>query len=369
MNDCLIPLRDLVMDAAAINRSLDALRDLASRPTLLYGAGIYAEEVTDFLASLDIVPVGAIVDPKYVRPGLHSFESARQRFGDHNCVIAHIRSFARSWMDATKGLSGRTDRLIPLDCRFWRTHASHSLPASCDDLDWLYAQLADDRSRQTLLAWVDTKRTYRVGQLPARKSVPQYFPDDLPAFLPQADDVVIDAGAYVGDTLSTMVSLLHGRLIRKYVAFEPDARNVTRIEELAHQREWGFVEVVRSGVWRSSGACSFDAKGDSRSAVSDAGCDTITVEAIDNLCLAPTLIKMDIEGAELPALEGATTTIRQYAPRLAIAVYHSLDDLLRVPRLLRGIHADYELHLRAHSDYSEELVLYARRPDTGTFTP
>jgi len=33
-------------------------------------------------------------------------------------------------------------------------------------------------------------------------------------------------------------------------------------------------------------------------------------------------IKMDIEGAELPALRGSVRTIREHQPDLAIAVYH-----------------------------------------------
>lgn len=359
------PFRDAVADAATVNRSLDGLRGLAARPTLLYGAGAYADEVADFLATLDVEPVGSIVDPQYVRPGLYSFESARREFGDHNCVIAHVRSFAESWKSAERGLSGRTDGLVPLDCRFWRTHASHASPAALDGLDWLYSQLTDDRSRQTLVAWVDTKRTYRVGRLPALRSRPQYFPFDLPDFAPRADDVVVDAGAYTGDTLSEMLSLLPDQRVARYVAFEPDSRNAARIRELASQRDWGFVDVVERGAWRTSGELRFDAKGDSRSSVSDAGLQTIAVDTIDARELAPTFIKMDIEGAEIAALEGAAETIRRHAPRLAIAVYHSLDDLLRVPKLLKELRSDYQLDLRAHSDYSEELVLYARRRDTG----
>jgi FkbM family methyltransferase len=359
------PFRDAVADAATVNRSIDGLRGLAARPTLLYGAGAYADEVADFLATLDVAPVGSIVDPQYVRPGLYSFESARREFGDYNCVIAHVRSFEESWKSAAVGLSGRTDGLVPLDCRFWRTHASHAAP---EGLDWLYNQLTDDRSRQTLVAWVDTKRTFRVGRLPVLRSRPQYFPLDLPGFAPRADDVVVDAGAYTGDTLAEMLSLLPDQRVERYVAFEPDSRNAARIRDLAAERGWGFVDVVERGAWRTSGELRFDAKGDSRSLVSDAGLQTIAVDTIDSRQLAPTFIKMDIEGAEVPALEGASETIRRHAPRLAVAVYHSLDDLLRVPRLLRELRPDYQIDLRAHSDYSEELVLYARLPETGRGT-
>ena len=51
MVSTLSPFRDAVADAATVNRSLDGLRGLAARPTLLYGAGAYADEVADFLAT------------------------------------------------------------------------------------------------------------------------------------------------------------------------------------------------------------------------------------------------------------------------------------------------------------------------------
>jgi hypothetical protein len=46
-------------------------------------------------------------------------------------------------------------------------------------------------------------------------------------------------------------------------------------------------------------------------------------------------IKMNIEGAEIDALKGATRTIRRWRPKLAISAYHRPSDLWRIPRLVR----------------------------------
>jgi FkbM family methyltransferase len=70
-------------------------------------------------------------------------------------------------------------------------------------------------------------------------------------------------------------------------------------------------------------------------------------------------IKMDIEGAERAALNGAMATIRKYKPKLAISIYHSLDDLTYIPRLIKSIEPGYRLFLDHHTIHEEETVLYA----------
>lgn len=70
-------------------------------------------------------------------------------------------------------------------------------------------------------------------------------------------------------------------------------------------------------------------------------------------------IKMDIEGAEVAALEGARATLRQFKPRLAISVYHRPHDLFEIPRLIQQIEGSYRFYLDHYTIHQEETVLYA----------
>lgn len=72
-----------------------------------------------------------------------------------------------------------------------------------------------------------------------------------------------------------------------------------------------------------------------------------------------TLLKMDIEGAELSALKGATQIIKIRQPDLAICVYHKLKDFWEIPLYIKSICPEYKIYLRHHSQTQIETVCYA----------
>lgn len=71
-------------------------------------------------------------------------------------------------------------------------------------------------------------------------------------------------------------------------------------------------------------------------------------------------IKMDIEGAEVPALKGAKKVIKEFKPKLAISVYHKWDDLLVIPQLIADIRDDYSFYLDCSTGFGGEIILYCR---------
>jgi FkbM family methyltransferase len=81
-------------------------------------------------------------------------------------------------------------------------------------------------------------------------------------------------------------------------------------------------------------------------------------------------IKMDIEGCELAALKGAQQTIRRYHPKLAICLYHKVDDFTTIPQYLKDAFPFYSFYLGHYSIHAEETVLYAidhnRQSNVGT---
>ena len=70
-------------------------------------------------------------------------------------------------------------------------------------------------------------------------------------------------------------------------------------------------------------------------------------------------IKMDIEGAEPYALEGAIETLKKFKPKLAIAIYHSINDFVNIPNWILDLNLGYQLFLDHFTIHAEETVCFA----------
>jgi len=71
------------------------------------------------------------------------------------------------------------------------------------------------------------------------------------------------------------------------------------------------------------------------------------------------LIKLDIEGAELEALKGSESVLRNFKPKLAITIYHKFEDFWTIPQFLDGLNLGYRFYIRHFTIHSEETVLFA----------
>ncbi|MBS5803571.1 MAG: FkbM family methyltransferase [Acinetobacter sp.] len=89
----------------------------------------------------------------------------------------------------------------------------------------------------------------------------------------------------------------------------------------------------------------------------------INATTMDKFCcnnnIMPDFIKMDIEGAEMPALEGGMKTIQECRPQLAISIYHSNEDFINIPLYLNKNLKNYHFKLGHYSPWRSETVLYA----------
>jgi len=169
-------------------------------------------------------------------------------------------------------------------------------------------------------------------------------------------EVIVDCGAYTGDTAKKFQAASPGCLI---IGLEPDDQNYKLLSNLSSDR----VITYKCGAWSQDTALSFadDGGGKETGTISEAGDIKVEVKALDHLpeCQNATYIKMDIEGAELEALKGAKNIIKNNKPKLAICIYHNPQDLIEIPLYIKNLKSDYRLYVHHHAWSSSETVLYA----------
>ncbi|MDR2728092.1 MAG: FkbM family methyltransferase [Chitinispirillales bacterium] len=220
--------------------------------------------------------------------------------------------------------------------------------------------LADEKSKKTYTGMVNFRKTGLKKDFPfSAYEKRAYFIDEVTL---DKDEVFIDCGAFTGDTVGQFLKLC--KHYKRIVAFEPDSDCFSALTK----KHGGNpkITLINGGVYDSDSEISFDqlGGGDSRITSEKSGSESlrIKVKAIDNLNLEKvTFIKMDVEGAEMPALKGAAKTILADKPKLAICIYHSNEDMVRIAEYINSLVPQYKLYVRQHFLFpsAAETVLYA----------
>lgn len=155
--------------------------------------------------------------------------------------------------------------------------------------------------------------------------------------LVQPGMVVLDVGANIGE-ISLVCAKRVGRA-GSVISFEPMEEIADALQQNIDRNRLEQVTVVRAGLSDKAAtgvpiyaSCGQGARGDEHSGLGslygvskDAPAQFIEVTTLDAyLAQSPVakvdLIKVDIEGAELPFLRGAEQTLRRYRPRLIVEV-------------------------------------------------
>lgn len=170
-------------------------------------------------------------------------------------------------------------------------------------------------------------------------------------------EVFIDCGAFTGDTIEKFIQIKQDKF-HSIVAFELDQDNYEQLQSFISSKMSSVKNKIISynfGVWSRSETIRYGRGGEhdpseGYSVFKKENTTEGKVVKIDDIieCQKATFIKMDIEGAELPALYGAAGTIRKMKPKLAICLYHRLSDLWEIPLYIYKLHQDYKISIRHH---------------------
>ncbi|MEY8388157.1 FkbM family methyltransferase [Oscillospiraceae bacterium 38-13] len=186
------------------------------------------------------------------------------------------------------------------------------------------------------------------------------------------DEVFVDCGAYVGDTLEQYL-MAHSGMFKKVYAFEPMDELYRamqcRVERL--KNEWAVsgdrIQLIQAGVGERSYQTEvkhYEKGGvmtNGRALSGESAHGDIPVISIDDYFAEQpiTFLKADIEGYEWKMLHGAEKTIKRDRPKLAICIYHMPFDMYRIALWIKSVCPDYKFAVRQHYCDIWETVLYA----------
>lgn len=184
-------------------------------------------------------------------------------------------------------------------------------------------------------------------------------------FFPKEGNVVFDCGACIGEN-SAIFAGFAGQSGRVH-AFDPIPLH-TRFCDLQSRRNaetFAPIEIVNSAVGKETKIAEGGLVEDIDS-ISPGGLQisNFNLTRLDDYVASRNItkvdiIKMDIEGAEPDALDGATHILQNLKPKLAISTYHGPDQFWIVPLKIKSINPDYRFFFEHHSPVRWESVVYA----------
>ena len=292
------------------------------------------------------------------------------------------KGFNNVYPRAVLGLSNLIERYnADFSQKFHELNTYKIIEANKDKIEKVRELLADEKSKKVYDAIVE-KTKYNIDDYTdiADDLYEHYFSDGF--FTYGENEVFIDGGAFQGEDTIRLSRVIGKDKIKRVYCFEPDQSNFDKCvrnlqkhfedkgkgEKDAHVGE--HYSVLKSGLWNENSNVGFISYGthasvfaELRNAASPNSVPGVRIDDVIGLDEKVTLIKMDIEGAEIQALQGAEDTIRRDAPKLAICIYHMIEDLWTIPLYIHSLNPDYKLFVRHHTVKFWDSVLYAMEGD------
>jgi FkbM family methyltransferase len=246
---------------------------------------------------------------------------------------------------------------------FYRGNSDYML-AHFDELLALESIWADARSAQvyyTVLAgFISMDFTYFALTCDDHRE--RYFPSDV-GFLFGENEVLLDCGSHHGGEILIFAGKTRNRF-KAVHGFEPALENfgiLTR--NMTHYMAERGIDNIRCyplGVYDRNDYLGF-AGADTILTVTDQRAvdgKGVFVARMDDVVEEATCVRLEVEGAEAPALRGAAQLIGRHRPKLVVSAYHRPDDFLTLSRQIQEFDLGYSFRLRHQSLEAGVLCLY-----------
>jgi len=221
--------------------------------------------------------------------------------------------------------------------------------------------LSDNESRELYVHHIQWRLFLDYDLLPPPSSYEIYFDNNFSVGFD--NEVLYDIGAFTGDSIEGFLKTSRGKVYSQIHSFEPSPNNFNilkeYIENLPDSKDRVFAHQLALGDVIGSIKVESEHGPASRVGVGDINVSVSTIDEFSKTHKSPTFIKIDIEGFEPNCLLGASATIRETAPVIAVCVYHLQSHIWEILLQLNSYYPNYNFSLCPHLADGWDLVLYA----------
>lgn len=341
-------------------------------PIVLYGMGDGAVKLLSILDSLNLKCSGIFASDDFVR---------YQNF--MGFTVKKISDLEEEFGDFTV-LSAFATRLDDVINNFRKISEKHQLLIPDINVSGNHLELFDEefinKYNDRLISFYNALDRY--GKDLYETLIPCKYLGDIASFdslenvriaakLPYDAETITsfaDFGAYTGDTILEAKEL-YPNLI-KIAGYEPDAKT---FKKLVANTEGFNAHLFNALVWNEETELNLRSGGAMNTIIEEnvlmtenlqkKKCTSVKALTGDgSLPFVPDLIKMDVEGCEVRAIEGCAKIISEHKPILRVSIYHNHRDLFEIYEKISALNPNYKYTLRQKCRYIPawdiELVAY-----------
>jgi len=315
-------------------------------PVVIYGMGNGADKVLDEFIRLDIPVMGVTASDDFVRGQVfRGFKVKKLSEFEGKFIVAV--SFATCIPDVMNHIFSLNDKyrvIVPCVPVFGNEIFNRDfLEKNVDKIISAYNLFKDD-SKKIFAGCVDFIFGGELDKLQEITTSKDEVFENILRF--NDNECFLDLGAYRGDTVEEFINHCCGKY-NSITALEPDRRTYKKLCD--------YIENIpdavayQKAVYSENKTLIFSDKAGRQSTISSQGTEVEAV-TVDTVCedMNVTYIKMDVEGAEYDAIEGAKETLKNKKPMLNIALYHRSEDIFALPLKISQINPEYKFYIRRH---------------------
>ncbi len=321
------------------------------RPIVVYGMGNGADKLLSRFETYGITVADFFASDGFVRghsfhgKRVKSFSEIKDEYSDFVIVLS-FASGREEVLSLFRALDEAYTLYIPdmpvagdryFDRAFYNENYASVVAA--------YEALSDDISRAVFASVLHYKLSGKLAPLMAHTQKRE----EILSLLPSDMRVMLDGGAYHGDTAKEALSAFP--MLEEVLAVEPDKKIFKKLSRVAEAEP--RISPIFGALWKEAGEATFFGSSNRNSSLVSASYehreDTVPLLTVDALAQDRHVdyIKYDVEGSEREALEGSMRTIAKDMPALLVSLYHRSEDIFSLILYLRDRLPDgYSLHLR-----------------------